>query len=430
MVDAPGERPQVPAPSGRLQVFSVFRYREYRLFWIGAAFSNLGVWALMAGRLWLMHDLTESPIMLGLLTLAGSGPILVLSMWGGVLADRVNRLKLVTFTRAMFAAMAILTGVLVATDVVQPWHLIAISLATGVLFSFDIPSRQAILPNLVDKSDLLKAIVLYSMIFGSAAVIGPSLFAPMVNLLGMEGLFFYVGGAYVFTVLTLLMMKPIPSSRAGQKSKLWEDLLAGLAYIRGNRAVMGLIGIGLVTGIFGSAYSTLMPVFADNVLEGGVENYSLLLLASGAGGLVGTMGLGIFGNLKNSVALQLLTGVGFGLALAIFSRITWLPASIVAVSVVGASSSAFGTINNTLLQSIVADEYRGRVMSIHQMGWGASAVGGLLMGFLAQTVSAPFALTLSGLVTAVATAALTLYAARGIRSRSPESAPCRASVRP
>ena len=422
MVDTPGERPLAAAPAGRLQVFSVFRYREYRLFWIGAAFSNLGVWALMAGRLWLMHDLTESPLMLGLLTLAGSGPILVLSMWGGVLADRVNRLRLVTFTRAMFAVMAILTGVLVATDVVQPWHLIVISLATGVLFSFDIPSRQAILPNLVDRSDLLKAIVLYSMIFGSAAVIGPSLFAPMVNLVGMEGLFFYVGGAYVLTVLTLLMMKPIPSSRADRESRLWEDLVAGLSYIRGHRAVMGLIGIGLVTGIFGSAYGTLMPVFADNVLGGGVENYSLLLLASGAGGLAGTMSLGVFGNLKNSVALQLLTGVGFGLALAIFSRITWLPASIVAVGVVGASSSAFGTINNTLLQSIVADEYRGRVMSIHQVGWGASAVGGLLMGFLAQSVSASFALTLSGLVTAAATAALTVYAARGIRTRSAEPA--------
>ena len=382
-------------------------------------FSNLGIWALMAGRLWLMHDLTKSPLMLGLLTVSGSGPILLLSMWGGVIADRVNRLRLVTFTRAMFSLLAILTGVLIALDVLQPWHLIAIALATGVLLSFDIPSRQAILPNLVRKDDLLNAIVLYSMIFGSAAVIGPSFFAPMVNLLGIEGLFFYVGIAYALTVVMLLMMKPMSRGPAVHESNLWEDLRAGLSYIQGQRAVVSLIAIGVVTGVFGSSFSTLLPVFADKILKGGVENYSSLLLAAGVGGLVGTVALAFFGNLKNSVALQLLTGVGFGLTLAVFSQISWLPASVVAMAVVGGSSSAFGTINNTLLQSIVADEFRGRVMSIHQMGWGASAVGGLLMGFLAQSVSAPFALTLSGLVTAVATATLTLSAARGLRGRSP-----------
>ena len=419
MVDSPGEQPQSPAPSGRLQVFRAFQYREYRLFWIAAVFSNLGIWALMAGRLWLMHDLTKSPLMLGLLTVSGSGPILLLSMWGGVIADRVNRLRLVAFTRAMFSLLAILTGVLIALDVLQPWHLIAIALATGVLLSFDIPSRQAILPNLVRKDDLLNAIVLYSMIFGSAAVIGPSFFAPMVNLLGMEGLFFYVGIAYALTVVMLLMMKPMSRGPAVHKSNLWEDLRAGLSYIQGHRAVVSLIAIGVVTGVFGASFSTLLPVFADKILKGGVENYSSLLLAAGVGGLVGTMALAFFGNLKNSVALQLLTGVGFGLTLAVFSQMSWLPASVVAMAVVGGSSSAFGTINNTLLQSIVADEFRGRVMSIHQMGWGASAVGGLLMGFLAQSVSAPFALTLSGLVTAVATATLTLSAARGLRSRSP-----------
>ena len=416
MVNPPGEQPKGPVSSGRLQVFSAFRYREYRLFWIGAAFSNLGIWALMAGRLWLMHDLTGSPLMLGLLTVSGTGPILLLAMWGGVIADRVNRLRLITSTRAMFSALAILTGVLIAFDVIQPWHLIAIALATGVLLSFDIPSRQAILPNLVRKDDLLNAIVLYSMIFGSASIIGPALFAPMVNLLGMNGLFFYVGIAYALTVATLLLMKPMPRNLPDSESSLWDDLRAGLSYIQHDRAIVSLIGIGVVTGIFGSSFGTLLPIFADKILKGGVENYSLLLLASGAGGLVGTMALAFFGNLRNSMALQLLTGVGFGLALAVFSRITWLPASLVVISLVGGSSSAFGTINNTLLQSIIADEYRGRVMSIHQLGWGASAFGGLLMGFLAQTVSAPFTLTLCGLVTAVATAMLTISARRGIRA--------------
>ena len=412
MAPSDSEQPSHPV-AGRLNVFTALRYREYRLFWLGALFSNLGVWALGSGRLWLMHQLTGSPLMLGLLTISGTGPILLLSMWGGVLADRVNRLRLITFTRAMFSAQAILTGLLVAFDLIQPWHLIAISLVTGVLFSFDIPSRQAILPNLVSRDDLLNAIVLYSFIFGASAVVGPAYFAPLVNLLGIEGLFFFVGVSYIGTVAMLLMMKPMQRREAPSERKLWEDLLAGLSYIRGHRAVISLIGLGMVAGLFGMSFGTLLPVFADEILHGGVGSYSLLLMGGGIGGLVGTGFLALFGNLKNSAPLQLATGIGFGLGLAVFSRITWLPASVAALVFVAGCSSAFGTVNNTLLQSIVADEYRGRVMSIHQMGWGFSAAGGLILGALAQAAGAPFALTLSGLVTAAATATFTLWMARG-----------------
>lgn len=401
---------------GRLEVFSAFRYRDYRLFWLGAVFSNLGIWALMAGRLWLMHDLTNSPLMLGLLTFSNAAPILLLAMWGGVVADRVNRLKLMIFTRSMFSLQALITGILVAFGLIQPWHLIVISLATGGLLSFDIPSRAAILPNLVKKEHLFNAIVLYSFIFGSTAVVGPTFFAPMVNLLGMAGLFFYVGIAYALTVITLLMMRPLSVSAGRDESNLWRGLLDGLAYIRRNRIVLILICIGVVSGVFGSSFNTLLPVFAANILEGGLESYGLLLFGMGAGGLMGTVSLALFGNLKNSTKLQVVTGVAFGLGLAIFSRITWLPASVAIIGLVGGASATFGVINNTILQSIVEDDYRGRVMSIHQLGWGSSAIGGLLMGALAEGVSASFALGISGLATAVAIGILTLWVINSIRS--------------
>ena len=397
---------------GRLRVFGVLRFREYRLFWLGAVASNLGMWALMAGRLWLMHRLTESPFMLGLLVISGTGPILLLSVWGGVIADRVDRLRLMTFTRGMFSALAILTAVLVAFEVIRPWHLIAISLATGVLLSFDIPCRQAILPNLVPRQHLLHAIVLYSLIYGSAAIIGPSYFAPLVNLAGEEGLFFLIGGAYALTVAMLMMMKPTGGPGEGRQTRLLQDLLDGLAYIRGRRSVLSLVGISVAAGLFGMSFGTLMPVVADEILDGGVEAYGVLLLGGGVGGLVGTLLLALFGDLKSSSNLQVFAAFGFGIGLAVFSRMTWLPASVSVLVFVAACGSVFGTVNNTLLQSIVDDEYRGRVMSIHQMGWGASAIGGLLMGFLAQTVDAPFALTVSGLVTASVAGTLSLVAVR------------------
>ena len=414
-------QPLFAAVSRRFQVFSVFRYREYRLFWIGAAFSNLGIWAMIAGRLWLMRTLTESALMLGLVTVSSLGPILLLSMWGGVVADRVNRLKLLTMTRAMFSLMAFLTGILVAYDVIQPWQLIAISLVTGVLLSFDIPSRQAILPNLVDRSHLLNAIVLYSFLFGGAAVIGPSFFARLVDLWGLEGLFFFVGTAYALTVVTLMMMKPMPNRAASGERKLWDDLLAGLSYIGDHRVIISLLAIGVATGIFGASYGTLLPIFADELLNGGVETYGHLLLGMGLGGLAGMVGLVLVGNLKNSTTLQLVTGIGFGLGLALFSRMSSLPASVAAIAIVAGCSTALGAINNTILQSIVDDRYRGRVMSIHQLGWGASAIGGLLMGYLAHEFDARFALTVCGLITAVAIGALSLSAARWL-SGKPQSA--------
>ena len=396
---------------------AAFRYTSYRLFWIGNAFSNIGIWALMAGRLWLMHQLTDSPLMLGLVTFSGLGPILLLSMWGGVVADRVNRMRLVVTTRALFACTALLTGVLAATGVIEPWHLLAISLANGILLSFDIPCRQAIVPNLVPRRHLMNAVVLQSLLMSGSTVIGPFLFAPLVNALGIEGVFFFVGAMYVGTVVMFALVDPQPHVGDRKRTMPWNDLMEGFAYIRGSTTIVSLVALGILAGVFGSSFSTLLPVFADGVLGGGVETYGDLLLAGGIGGLSGTILLILFGRLKDSAPLQVATGLTFGLGLLLFAQTAYLPVSLVVILIVGAASTAFGTINNTLLQSIVDDEFRGRVMSIHQLGWGSSAIGGLLMGSLAQAAGAPFALSLSGAAVALGATALTVLAMRGSGAR-------------
>ena len=254
-------------------------YSSYRLFWVGNAFSNIGIWALIAGRLWLMHQLTDSPLMLGLVTFAGLGPILLLSMWGGVVADRVNRMRLVVTTRALFAFTALLTGVLAATDIIEPWHLLAISLANGVLLSFDIPCRQAIVPNLVPRQHLMNAVVLQSLLMSGSTVIGPFLFAPLVRTLGIEGVFFFVGAMYVGTVAMFALVDPQPHIGDRKWTMPWRDLVEGFDYIRGSTTIVSLVALGILAGIFGSSFGTLLPVFADTVLQGGVETYSDLLLA-------------------------------------------------------------------------------------------------------------------------------------------------------
>ena len=410
MALVPSDHPAVP----RFRVFTAFQYPQYSLFWLGGAFSNVGMWALIFGRLWLMRNLTDSVLMLGLVTLSSLGPVLLLSVWGGVIADRVNRLRLVTITRALFAALAFLTGVLIVTDVIQPWQLLAISVGTGILLSFDIPCRQAILPNLVPREHLVNAITLYSLLFGGAAIVGPTFFAPLVKLGGIEGLFFLIGIAYLLTVAMLMIMKPLERRASPSEGSLWQGLLQGLSYIRSHQAIVTLIGLGIIGGIFGMSFETLLPVFADEILEGDVETYSYLLLSIGVGAMAGVMVLAWLGNLKNSVRFLILGGVGFGVGLVAFARISWFPGSVIAIGAVGAFSVMFLAINTTLVQSLVDDAYRGRVMSIHQLATGAHALGGLLMGFLAHLVDAPFALTLGGLVMAGATGTLVLSALRGL----------------
>ena len=384
------------------------RYREYRLFWLGGVFSNIGMWALIYGRLWLMYDLTDAPLMLGVVTISSLGPVLLLSVWGGVIADKVNRLKLVTVSRGMFSALALLTALLIATDVIRPWHLIAISLGTGVLLAFDIPSRQAMLPNLVPREHLVNAIAVYSFVTAGSAIIGPGIFAPLVSFWGLEGLFFLIGVAYALTVVMLLMMKPVPRQTAGDGSTLWHGLLEGLAYVHGHGMILSVLVIGVIGGIFGMSFETLLPVFADQLLSGDVYVYGWLLLAAGVGGLTGTVALAWIGNPRNAVVIQLVAGLGLGLGLAAFSQIGWFPAAVGVMGLVGGASVTFLTINNTIVQNLVAEEFRGRVMSLHQLTWGVTAIGGLLMGSLAQLVDAPFALLLGGLVTAAGTVAISL----------------------
>lgn len=354
------------------------------------------MWALIFGRLWLMRTLTESEFMLGLETAANLGPVLIFSMWGGVLADRVNRLKLIRVTRLMFAALAALTGVLIATDVILPWHLIAISVGTGILLSFDIPSRSAMVASIVPKEHLAGAIAMYSIVFGVAAIAGPALFAPLVNALGLEGLFFIIAGSYVLTTASLMLMSPVGHRMESSRVSAWRGLKEGFQYLRENRTIGGVIGLGIFGGLVGLSYQTLIPVFADEVFAGGERTYGNLLLASGIGGLIATLVIVMLGKRVRPATYLTVSGSIFSAALVLFARSDILLLAMIALAVIGASRTVYQTMNQTLVQTLVDPEYRGRIIGIGQFTWGASSLGGLLMGALAQLYGAPFALTLGG----------------------------------
>lgn len=396
-----------------------FKYREYRIFWIAAAFSNIGMWALIFGRLWLMRTLTDSEFMLGLETAASLGPVLIFSVWGGVLADRVNRLKLVRVTRLLFAAMAGLTGLLIALDTIQPWHVIAISLATGVLLSFDIPSRSAMVATIVPKEHLAGAIAMYSIVFGVASIAGPALFAPLVSTLGLEGLFFIIAASYVLTTASLILMSPAGHKMASNSVSAWKGLTEGFDYLRGNRPIAALIGLGIFGGLVGFSYATLLPVFADEVFGGDETTYGNLLLGSGIGGLAATIAVVFIGKKVRPAIYLTLSGTGFGLLLIAFAQSDELVLAAFFLALVGASRTIYQTMSQTLVQTLVTPEYRGRVMGINQFTWGASSLGGLMMGALAQVYSAPVAITIGGALIAGAVMVVGLTFLRPLWASSP-----------
>ena len=353
---------------------------------------------MIAGRLWLMKELSDSPIMLGFVTASSLGPMLFLTLWGGVIADRVNRTKLIMITRVLFATIAFTTGVLITFQLIVPWHVIVTSLATSILLAFDIPSRQAMVANLVPKHLLPNAISLYALLPGGASVIGPALLSPTVTIIGLEGLFFLVGIAYLLTVVSFALIKTRAISNNNKGHSIWHNMKQGVFYIRNQRQIASLILIAIVFGVFGMSFTTLLPIFADKVFLGGLNSYSLLLLAEGVGGLVGAIVITKSATVKSSINLFIVGAVGFSLSLMLFSQSGSLTIGVGLITLVGATSVMFNTLNNVIIQTLVSEEYRGRVMSIHQFTWGSTAIGGLLLGYLASIIPAPTTLLLSSLV--------------------------------
>ena len=388
---------------------------------MAAALSNIGMWALVYGRLWLMHSLTDSTILVGLINTATLGPVLLFSIWGGAIADRVNRIKLVRLTRGLFAVLAFITGMLIAIGEVEPWHVVVISVATGCLLALDIPSRSAMMPSLLPKEHLSSGIALYSIVFGGASIIGPALFSPLVGYWGIEGIFFLIGASYIFTVLVLMFMQTSLHQPRLRSSNLTRGILDGLAYIRKSRQLMCTIILGVCIGLFGTSYEALLPAFSDNSLQGGIQAYSRLLLFEGIGALIATIFIALMGVYLSPTRYMFIGVIAFGAGMLILSWISVLWLAVVLLGLLGAFRVLFGTMSTTVMQIRSDDEFRGRVMSLHQLTWGAMALGSLMMGGLAEMAGVSVAIGLGGVLVLGSASIIALWMSQSNTGRAPES---------
>jgi MFS family permease len=379
------------------------RHRNYQLFFGGQLISLIGTWMQSVAQSWLVYRITGSPVTLGLVGFASQIPVFLLSPLGGVVADRFNRHRILLVTQSVSMILAFILALLTLTGVVEVWHLYVLAGLLGIVNAFDIPARQAFVVEMVGREDLVNAIALNSSMFNGARVIGPAVAGLLVAAIGEGWCFFTNAVSYIAVIAGLLMMKLSPRTITAPSGSTIERIVEGFRFVVRTHPIRDLIILVGVISLMGTPYAVLMPVFADKILGGGAQGLGILMGASGIGALFGALSLAARGGLKGLGRWIAVGGVGFGLSLILFSlsRSFWLSALFLLPA--GYAMMVQMSSTNTLIQSMVPDALRGRVMSVYSMIFmGMSPIGSLVAGFLSGNLGAPLTVAIGGGASAAA----------------------------
>jgi MFS family permease len=378
-------------------MFRALRHRNYRLFFVGQGTSLIGTWLQTTAMSWLVYRLTGSAFLLGVVGFCSQLPLLLLSPFAGVLSDRWKRRTILRVTQSMALLQASIIAALVLTKVVQPWHIIILSLFLGVVNSFDIPARQSFMMEMVeDKNDLSNAISLNSALVNSARLIGPAIAGILIALVG-EGACFTLNALSFIAVISALSMMKVKERPAHPKNKkILTELKEGYKYVSGFRPIRSiLLNMSLAT-LIGLPYATLMPIFAKNIFHGGPHTMGFLISSIGAGALCGAFYLASRKSVLGLGRHIYIAEAVFGAALIVFSFTTIVPLAMCVLFFAGAGMVSMIAASNTILQTISDEDKRGRVMSFYAIAAGVSTFGNLIYGSLAAAIGAPRALTIGG----------------------------------
>jgi predicted MFS family arabinose efflux permease len=374
------------------------RHRNFRLFMGGQLVSLVGTWMQSVALSWLVYRLTGQATLLGIVVLATQGPIVLFGSLGGVLADRVEPRRLLVLTQAAQLVQALLLAYLTLTARIQVWHILALAVGLGLANAFDLPARQVLVAQTVDRDHLPNAIALNSSIFHGTRVLGPAIAGIMVAAVG-EGWCFLANAVSFLAAIAGLMLMRLPTWTPRQDHPpVFAHLLEGVRFVRRHPRVRLLLILLAVVCLMGMPYTVLMPIFADGILHGGPRAMGLLMAASGIGAVSGA---GILAGRSRIKGLERIAWLGAGsvgvmLACFAYSRVFWLSAALMVP--VGLCMVAHMTSNNTLVQMLIPNEMRGRVMAFHAMVFTAAMpLGAVLEGFLANHLGAPLAVALGGL---------------------------------
>jgi MFS family permease len=376
--------------------FRSLGHRNFRLYWVGQLVSLIGTWMQSVAQGWLMHRLTDSAFMLGLLGFMQFVPVLMFSLWAGVVADRVDKRRLLYFTQGAALLQAVVLAAVVLTGVVRPWMVLGLAFVFGVINAFDLPVRQSFLVELVGKDALANAIALNSAAFNTARVIGPAIAGVLMATIGEGGCFAINAVSYLAVLYCLTLMRLPPRAPHAVDAARRATLREGVAYARSVESIRNLLLLLGVTAGLGFQYMVLLPVYARNLLHAGAGAYGLLVSAFGLGALLSvarlTQDLDRWGLRRN--LLIGLSSAGIGLAVFAWSRTLGL--SLAAGFVAGFGLIVYVASTNTLLQHTTEDRFRGRVMSLYTLMFvGTAPIGALASGLIAERWGAPMATSFS-----------------------------------
>lgn len=400
-------------------MFRALSHRNYRLFWTGSVLSNVGTWMQTVAQGWLVLKLTDSALLLGLDTFMATAPGLLLTLVGGVFADLVDRKKLLIYTQVGAGLSALVLGALIATGLVHWWMILALSFVTGCCMALASPSFQAITIDLVGREDLANAVALNSTQFQLSRVVGPTLAGLAMSTVGLAGCFFLNGFSYVAVVAALALVrfetaKAVARQRAARaKGTIWDELLDGFRYVRRRPRVSLLLSISAFTSMFGAPYLSMMPLFARDVMNFGESGLALMMGAAGTGAFCGALLLAFLGDFRRKGLVVLCGALSFGICLIGFSLATSVPLALALLFGVGFSVTSSVAMINTLLQQLVTDEMRGRVLSMFVLTFlGTLPFGSLLAGAAAARFGAPYTLATGGALIVVFVSILFVKARR------------------
>lgn len=381
-----------------------FRSRNYRLFFAGQGLSLIGSWITQTATIWLVYDLTQSAAMLGIVGFTSQIPSLLFLPLGGVLVDRISRHKTLIATQILSMVQSLALAALAFTGTIQIWQIIILSLFQGCINAVDAPARQAFVPSLIHrKDDLANAIALNSTMFNGARLIGPAVAGLLIARLGTSYCFLIDGLSYIAVIVGLKAMDIPPFYPHPTEESPLQRIKAGFIYSFGFAPIRAILILLALVSLFGMQYTVLVPIFATQILNGNAETLGFLMAASGMGALAGGIYLASRKTVLGLGKLIALSPILLGVGLILFAYSRNLPLSLFAMMVSGAGIILQVAASNTLLQTIVEDDKRGRVMSLYTMAFlGVIPVGNLLGGSLAQQIGAPLTLMIAGIICIVA----------------------------
>lgn len=398
-----GEVADLAGPSSSLALFKVFRHRNYRLFFSGQLVSLMGTWMQSVAQGWLVYSLTHSPFLLGLTSFCAQVTVFFVAPFGGVIADRVDRRRMLIWTQSLSMAQAVLLAVLALTHTVRVWEIIALAFGLGFINAFDIPSRQAMTLDMVGRGDLRHAIALNSMMFNLARVVGPSLAGVLIAIVG-EGICFAFNALSFGAVLTSLILMRIPQRPPRVNAHALREIADGYHYSFGEPRIRSALVLVAVSSCFGAAYLSLLPAFARDLLHGDATSYGTLMTSVGIGALIGAYALSRVHERWLTLA-PIAASACFGLGLIAFSHSHTLWLSVALILPTAFSLMMLGGTTNTIIQLTAAEHMRGRVISHYTQSFlGMMPWGSLMLGALASRLGVGTAVTVGGAIVLISAA--------------------------